>query len=180
VAAVLLAAALPGLGVGAYVGIFAALTGLLTLLWARLRGHMPRLGKLSLLSLIFLGYAIISIAIPIHFGLTHALPTGPRWLLLPAMVAAFSLLGLGTIALTGGRLWPTLGVFGCVAVILTGAAVLGIAPGFIMLIVPLLVLLLGWQAIWTSTLTRAGAPVWLVAVACAILPAWPTATAMPL
>lgn len=180
VAAVAAAALLPELGVGAYVGVFAALTGLLTLLWARLRGHLPRLGRLSLSSLIFIGYPIIAVAVPIHFGLTHALPSGPRWLLLPAMVAAFALLGLGTIALTGGRLWPALAVFACAAVVLTVAAVVGAAPGFILLIVPLVVLLLGWQAIWTATLTRAGAPVWLIAVACAILPAWPTATALPL
>jgi hypothetical protein len=179
-AAVAIAVLLPELGVGAYVGIFAGLTGVLMLLWARLRGHLPRLGRLSLSSLIFFGYPIIAIAIPIHFGLTHALPSGPRWLLLPAMVVAFALLGLGTIALTGGRLRRVLAVFACAAVVLTLAAILGAAPGFILLIVPLVVLLLGWQAIWTAALAGAGAPVWLIAVACAILPAWPTATAMPL
>jgi dienelactone hydrolase len=173
-------AVLPGLSVGGYVGVFSAVAGLAMLAWARLRGHAPALGKLSLPPFIFLGYAIISVAVPIHFGLTHALPTGPRWLLLPAMVAAFALLGLGTMALTGGRFRPTVAVFACAAAVLTGAAVLGAAPAFLLLIVPLLVLLLGWQAIWTATLTRTGAPPWVVAVACAVLPAWPTATAMPL
>jgi hypothetical protein len=175
-----LTAIVPGLSVGGYVGVFTAAAGVIMLGWARVRGHAPRLGRLSLRWLIFVLYAGIAVAVPIHFGLTHAQPTGPRWLLLPAMVLAFALLGWATVTLTGGRLLTTLAVFACVAVMLTGAAVLGAAPAFLVLIVPLLVVLLGWQAIWTAILTRAGAPVWLVALACAILPAWPTATAMPL
>jgi len=178
--AAVLVAAIPTLTVGGYVGVFAAVTGSAMLLWARLRGHPVRIGGLPVSFPVLIGYPIISIAVPIHFGLTHALPTGPRWWLLPAMVGAFASLGLGTIGLTGGRFWPTAGVFACATAILTAAALTGLAPGFLTLIVPLLVVLLGWQAIWTAMLTRAGVPAWLVALAGAVLPAWPTATAMPL
>jgi pimeloyl-ACP methyl ester carboxylesterase len=178
-AAVLPQAWLP-LQVGAYVTGFAAVSGAVMVLWSGFTGGKPWRGKLFPPHLLFIGYSVGAVAIPIHFGLTHAAPVGPRWWILPIVVAAFALLAYGSIAVAGDRAGRMLLVAASGVVALTAAAVIGLAPGFIMLILPLLVLLLGWQAIWTPIMLRAGAPAWLVAVAGAILPAWPTATAMPL
>jgi hypothetical protein len=64
--------------------------------------------------------------------------------------------------------------------VLTGAALTGLAPGFLLLVVPLFAVLMAWQAGWTAVLARLAAPPWLTAVVGAILPALPAAVAMPL
>ncbi|MEU4717150.1 hypothetical protein AB0F73_26345 [Micromonospora purpureochromogenes] len=56
----------------------------------------------------------------------------------------------------------------------------GLAPGFVLLVVPLFAVLVGWQAAWAAVLRRAGAPRWLPALVGAALLAWPMATTLPL
>jgi hypothetical protein len=118
--------------------------------------------------------------IPIHFGLTHALPGGARWWLLPVVVAAFAILAYATLAVSGGRFLRIAAVSACVTVVLTAATIAGLAPGFLLLILPLLVLLLSWQAVWMAMLSRTVTPVWVIALTGAVLPALPAATTMPL
>jgi hypothetical protein len=62
---------------------------------------------------------------------------------------------------------------------LTFAAVLGLTSGFLLLVVPLLVVLLQWQAIWSAVLNRFAAPSWLISVVGSVLVAWPIAVALP-
>jgi hypothetical protein len=67
-----------------------------------------------------------------------------------------------------------------VAVIaLTGAAAIGFTSGFLLLVVPLLVVLLLWQAAWSAVLHRFSAPSWLISLVGSLVVAWPLATALP-
>jgi hypothetical protein len=65
-------------------------------------------------------------------------------------------------------------------VALTGAAVVGLTFGFVLLIVPLLAVLLLWQAVWSAVLHRFSAPAWLIALVGSLVVAWPLATALPI
>ncbi|WP_433231555.1 alpha/beta hydrolase [Micromonospora sp. CA-248260] len=130
--------------------------------------------------LLLTGYAAIAVAVPIHLGLTWAVPVGPRWWLLPVVAVACLVFLAGAELVTDGRSWRYAAVGALVVPALTGAAVVGLAPGFVLLVVPLLAVLLGWQAAWAAVLRRAGAPRWSPAVVGAVLLAWPVATALPL
>ena len=63
---------------------------------------------------------------------------------------------------------------------LTGAAVVGLTSTFVLLVVPLLAVLLLWQAIWSAVLHRFAAPKWLIALVGSLVVAWPIATALPM
>lgn len=62
---------------------------------------------------------------------------------------------------------------------LTGAAAVGFTSGFVLLVIPLLGILLLWQAAWSAVLHRFSAPSWLIALAGSLVVAWPLATALP-
>lgn len=49
-----------------------------------------------------------------------------------------------------------------------------------LLIVPLLAVLLLWQAFWSALLHRLSAPAWLISLVGSLIVAWPLATALPL
>jgi hypothetical protein len=93
--------------------------------------------------------------------------------------AGFAVLAYGTESATGGH---PLGVLAVAAVVvaLTGAAVTGLTHGFVLLAVPPLVLLFGWQALWSAALNRLGAPAWLIAAVGSVVVAWPLGIALPL
>jgi hypothetical protein len=63
---------------------------------------------------------------------------------------------------------------------LGAAALLGTGPGFVLLVLPLLVLLFAWHLGWSAVLTRRAARPWLRALPGAVLVAWPIATTLPL
>ncbi|GIH10135.1 hypothetical protein Rhe02_82020 [Rhizocola hellebori] len=190
VLAAAIAAAIPmgwmPIAVTNYVVAFTALAGLALLLVARGDRAAPRVVaprskvRLAVAFLVLAGYALSAIAIPLHLGITHAVPVWPRWWLLALTVAGFATFSYGLIRLCGGRFWRTAAGFGIAVVVLTGAAVTGLAPGFLLLVVPLFAVLMAWQAGWTATLTRLAAPAWLTAVVGAILPALPAAVTLPL
>jgi hypothetical protein len=169
-----------------YVVAFTALTGAALLAVAYKDKTAPPAAKprnpvrLALAFLILCGYALSAIAIPLHLGITHAIPSWPRSWLLALTVAAFATFAYGLIRLCGGRFWLTAASFGISVVVLTAAAVTGLAPGFLLLVVPLFAVLMAWQAGWTAVLTRLAAPAWLTAVVGAILPALPAAMTLPL
>jgi hypothetical protein len=64
-------------------------------------------------------------------------------------------------------------------VVLTAAAIAGLTHGFIMLVVPLLAVLLLWQAVWSALLHRLAAPTWLIAIVGALVVAWPIVCTLP-
>lgn len=131
-------------------------------------------------ALLLTGYAVAAVAVPIHLGLTWALPVGVRWWLLPVVTVGCLVFLAGAELLTRGRSWRYAAVGALAVPALGGAAVVGLAPGFVLLVVPLFVVLLGWQAAWAAVLRRAGAPRWAPAAVGAVLVAWPVATALPL
>ncbi|MEH1053827.1 alpha/beta fold hydrolase [Micromonospora sp. CPCC 206171] len=126
------------------------------------------------------GYAVTAVAVPIHLGFTSALPVGDRWWLLPVVAAACLVFLTGAELATAGRSWRYAAVGGIAVLALTASAVVGLAPGFVLLVVPLFAVLVGWQAAWAAVLRRAGAPRWLPALVGAALLAWPMATTLPL
>ncbi|WP_432904193.1 hypothetical protein ACQP1S_06615 [Micromonospora matsumotoense] len=131
-------------------------------------------------TLLLTGYAAIAVAVPIHLGLTWAVPVGPRWWLLPVVAVGCLVFLAGAELATDGRSWRYAAVGALAVPALTGAAVVGLAPGFVLLVVPLFAVLIGWQAAWAAVLRRAGAPRWSPALVGAVLLAWPVATALPL
>jgi dienelactone hydrolase len=127
-----------------------------------------------------IAYAVAAIALPTSLGLTHAVPVGPRWWLIPVLWAGFAVLAYGTERATAGRPPGVLAIAAVVVVVLTGAAVAGLTHGFVLLAVPPLVLLFGWQALWSAGLNRLGAPAWLIAAVGSVVVAWPLGIALPL
>ncbi|MBU2664888.1 alpha/beta fold hydrolase [Actinoplanes bogorensis] len=62
---------------------------------------------------------------------------------------------------------------------LTAAAVTGLTSGFLVLVVPLLVVLMLIQCALNAILRATGSPPWLIALPGALLVAWPIATTLP-
>ncbi|MGC4860516.1 alpha/beta fold hydrolase [Micromonospora sp. DT41] len=136
--------------------------------------------RTAVAALALTGYAVLAVALPIHLGLTSAWPVGPRWWLLPLVLGACLLYLLGVELVADGRAWRHLLVVAVTVPVLTMAALVGVAPGFVLLVVPLFVLLLGWHAIWAAVLRRYAAPRWLLATVGAAIVGWPIATTLPL
>jgi hypothetical protein len=129
---------------------------------------------------LLIGYAVLAVAVPVHAGLTWAVPVGVRWWLLPAGLASAGVLLWATELVAAGRAARRLVVLVAVAAGLLGGALVGVAPGFVTLVLPLLVFLLLWHALWAAELRRRGAPTWLVAATGAVLLAWPVVTTLPI
>ncbi|MGC4768654.1 dienelactone hydrolase family protein [Micromonospora sp. DT44] len=192
VAAILPTNHLP-LAVGGYVTGFLLVTGLLTMgghRWLPAATRVPgradepagrRTPARTIgAALALTAYAILAVALPIHLGLTSARPVGARWWLLPLVLAACLLFLLGVELVASGRTWHRLLVVAVTVVVLSAAAVVGLAPGFVLLVVPLFAVLLGWHVLWAAVLRRYAPPRWLSAVVGAALLGWPIATTLPL
>jgi hypothetical protein len=172
------------LAVGGYVVGFTAVAGVALLGYHRRRGSsqpVERAGRLRLAvaTPVLLAYAMTAIALPTHLGLTHAVPVGARWWLLALVWAGFAVLAYAAERVTGGNSIGVLTISALAMIALTGAAILGLTSGFVLLVVPLLAVLLGWQAIWSAMLHRFAAPTWLIALVGSLVVAWPIATALP-
>ncbi|MCX5069600.1 alpha/beta hydrolase [Micromonospora lupini] len=198
VAAVLPTNRLP-LAVGGYVTGFLLVSGLLVIAgqrWlpgaartpgpARMPGAVldPADGRAPagtvVAALALTAYAVLAVALPIHLGLTSALPVGARWWLLPLVVAGCLVFLLGVELVAAGRAWRHLLVVAVTVLVLSTSAVVGVAPGFVLLVVPLFAVLLGWHVLWAAVLRRYAAPRWLPALVGAALLGWPIATTLPL
>jgi hypothetical protein len=94
--------------------------------------------------------------------------------------AGFAVLAYAAERVTAGNSFGVLAVSAVAVVALTSAAVVGLTFGFVLLIVPLLAVLLLWQAIWSAVLHRFSAPAWLIALVGSLVVAWPLATALPI
>jgi dienelactone hydrolase len=192
VAAVLPTNRLP-LAVGGYVSGFLLVTGVLTMVgqrWLPATTRAPvtvdeEVGsrpptRTTVAALALAAYAILAVALPIHLGLTSAWPVGARWWLLPVVLGACLLFLLGVELVAAGRTWRRLLVVAVAVVVLSTAAVVGLAPGFVLLVVPLFAVLLGWYVLWAAVLRRYATPRWLPALVGAALLGWPIATTLPL
>lgn len=184
VVAVLLPADYLPLALGSYVVGFTATAGAAILAYARRRGKpVPAAGpgkrRLALATPVLIGYAAATIAVPVHLGLTHAVPVGARWWLLVVVWAGFAVLAYAAERLTAGNSLGVLAVSAVAVIALTGAAAVGFTSGFVLLVVPLLGILLLWQAAWSAVLHRFSAPSWLISLVGSLVVAWPLATALP-
>ncbi|WP_422738665.1 alpha/beta hydrolase [Micromonospora sp. WMMD729] len=192
VATVLPTSRLP-LAVGGYVTGFLLVTGLLTIVGHRWLPAVTRAPEVideqvgsrtpirtTVGASVLTAYAILAVALPIHLGLTWARPVGARWWLLPLVVGACLVFLLGVELVAAGRTWRRLLAVAVTVVALCAAVVVGLAPGFVLLVVPLFAVLLGWHVLWAAVLRRYGSPRWLPALVGAALLGWPIATTLPL
>lgn len=172
------------LALGGYLVGLVTVTGILTLGYA-LRRRTPSAAtpirpRLAVAAPVLIGYAAVAIAAPLHLGLTYAVPTGTRWWLLAVVWAAFAILAYAAERLTAGNSYAVLAVSAVAVAALSAAAVFGLTSTFVLLVVPLLAVLLCWQAAWSAVLHTFAAPAWLIALAGSLLVAWPMATALPI
>ncbi len=169
------------LAIAGYVVGYAAVTGALLFAYASRRSaYWPESAISRPRLLLAVPYAIASIAVPVHWGMTHAWPIGDRWWLLVIVWAAFAVLAYGSEKLAGGvalHLVPIAAVF---VVVLVAAAAAGLTSGFVLLVLVPLIGLLLWQASWSAFLHRFAAPTWAIALTGAVVVAWPLALALPL
>ncbi|MBL7258898.1 dienelactone hydrolase family protein [Paractinoplanes lichenicola] len=179
--AVLVAPLLPTtrLELGGYAGGFVALMGLAMLAFLR-RARSPHGGVRPLLAaLLLIPYAAAAIAVPLQLGFTHAVPVGRRWWLLLVVWLGFALLAYASDLLSGSVRGDLI-VAAIAVCALTAASVVGLASGFLILVVPLLAVLTVIQAGLSAVLRGSGAPSWLLALTGSILVAWPIATTLPI
>jgi esterase/lipase len=120
----------------------------------------------------------VAVVAPVHLGLTSAVPHGPRWWLVALLAFATAALLCAAHAVAGPS-WSVV-VLAAVCLPLPVAAVVGLAPGFLAIVTPLIGALLGLHLLLTGVARLAGMPWWRTIPAGAVLVAWPVATALPL
>jgi dienelactone hydrolase len=168
------------LAIAGYVAAYAAVTGALLLLYATWRGPRPPERSPGLRFLPAIPYAAIAVAVPVHLGMTHALPVGDRWWLLLIVWAAFALFAYAAERVTGGDPMTLLGIAAVFVIVLAAAAVTGLTHGFVVLVLVPLIGLLLWQTLWSFLLRRFDAPTWAIALIGSIVVVWPLAVTLPL
>ncbi|MEV4276070.1 dienelactone hydrolase family protein [Actinoplanes xinjiangensis] len=168
------------LAIGGYVAAYAAVTGVLLLLYAIRRGHHTPERPAHPRVLTVVPYAVAAIAVPVHLGMTNALPAGARWWLLPIIWAAFALLAYATERATDGDPVTLLAVAAVFVTVLAAAALTGLTHGFVVLVLVPLIGLLLWQTLCSVFLNRFGFPTWVVALTGSIVVTWPLAVTLPL
>ncbi|MFJ8831140.1 alpha/beta fold hydrolase [Micromonospora aurantiaca] len=183
-AALLPTARLP-LAVGGYVAVFLLLTGVLLAAAAHFAKprRPPATGggvRSAVVAVVLLGYAVLAVALPLHLGLTSTVPVGARWWLLPLVTFCCLAFLLGAERLADGHGVRYAATGGIAVLVLAVAAVIGLAPGFVLLVVPLFAALVAWQAAWAVVLRRRAAPWWMAPSIGAVVLAWPIATTLPL
>ncbi|WP_433366763.1 alpha/beta hydrolase family protein [Actinoplanes sp. CA-142083] len=164
------------LSLGGYVVGLTSVTGAVVIAYTL---RKPESFRVAFAAPVLIVYAAIAVAIPLQLGLTYAIPGGLRWFLLVAVWAGFAILAYGGERLALGNSFGVLAVSAVTVVALTAGAVAGLTSSFVLLVVPLLAVLLWWQALWSAVLHRFEAPRWLIAAAGSLLVAWPIATALP-
>jgi pimeloyl-ACP methyl ester carboxylesterase len=172
-----------GLAVGGYTAMVLLAFGLTTGLGLRwLPGRAPLAANLSTLSRVTLMtiYVTAAVAVPIHVGLTYVAPSLPRVVPLVAwLVAVWLLFGVAE-RLSGGRWYLHAAVLAAPLALLLALAVVGLGPGFVVLVLPLFAGLLAIGAGVAAVLRRLALPPWLIAAVAAPSVAWIVATTLPL
>ncbi|WP_328474499.1 alpha/beta fold hydrolase [Actinoplanes sp. NBC_00393] len=167
------------MAIAGYVVCYAVVTGALLLAYAsRQPAPTPVTSRPRLL--LAVPYAVASIAVPVHLGLTHAQPVGDRWWILLIVWAAFALLAYATERVTGGVTLHLLLVAAIFVIVLAAAAITGLTFGFVTLVLVPLIGLLLWQAVWSAVLNRLAVAPWLIAATGSVIVAWPLAVTLPL
>jgi hypothetical protein len=138
------------------------------------------LGGRIAVGLLLCGYAVVAVVLPAQLGLTHMVPVGARWWLLPVVAVGTFLLLLGVELVCTGAGWRRPVMLVATVGAMVAATLAGLAPRFGLIVLPLLAILLGWQAIWAWWLRRDGAPAWLAAAVGAVVVGWPIAATLPL
>lgn len=146
------------------------------------RAGRPAVGstvRVAAATVVLAAFTVLGFAVPAQLGWAWSTPAGTRlWLLLPAFAAAVLLL-VGIERVAGGsalgHAWAAL----LVVLGITGAALVGGAPSFVLFVAPLFAVLLVWQGVTAAVLRRRAAPVWTIAVVGAALLAWPLALTFP-
>ncbi|GAB7051578.1 alpha/beta hydrolase [Catenuloplanes indicus] len=170
------AVAAPAPVTGYLIGFFAAVGGGLALAAGLLTGwRRPPVPRWTAAVPALAGGA--AVVVPVQLGLTLMVPHGDRWWLVAALALATAALLAGARALAGPG-WD-LAVLAGTAVPLAAAAVTGLAPGFLMLIAPLLAVLFALCALLAAVARRGGAAWWPSIAAGAVMIAWPVAVALP-
>lgn len=136
--------------------------------------------RMAAATVLFTVYAAAAVAVPVHLGMAHAALSGQRWWLLAVVAAAVVALLWTAELVSAGRAWRHATVLAATGAALLAATLVGLAPGFLLLALPLLPILLAWQAAWAAILRRHGAPSWAGAVAGGVLVVWPVVSSMPL
>ncbi|GIJ71155.1 alpha/beta hydrolase [Virgisporangium ochraceum] len=122
--------------------------------------------------------ATVAVVVPVHAGLTAMAPHGGHLLMVGLLAVAVGVVIAGAQT-TGGPLWTVL-VLVVVCLPLPVAAGVGLAPGFLVLIGPLVAVLFAVYFAVVGLAWRVGIPLWQTVAAGALLVAWPVATALPL
>ncbi|MDP9795246.1 pimeloyl-ACP methyl ester carboxylesterase [Catenuloplanes nepalensis] len=179
------AVAVPSPVTGYLIGYFAAVGGVLAIAAAALTGarrpsrrlssYRPPLPRWTAVVASAGGGA--AVVVPVQLGLTLMVPHGDRWWLVGALALATAALLAGARALAG-PVWD-LAVLAAIAMPLAAAAVIGLAPGFLLLIAPLVALLFVLYALLAAVARRGGATWWSPIAAGAVMIAWPVAVALP-
>ncbi|HWS38150.1 MAG TPA: alpha/beta fold hydrolase [Actinoplanes sp.] len=167
------------IAIAGYVTGYALVTGAL-LLWYATRRPSPARQPSSSRLLLAVPYAALAIAVPVHLGLTHALPVGDRWWLLLIMWAAFALFSYAAERASGGSTLLLLSISAVFTVVLAAAAVAGLTSSFVVLALFPLVGLFLWQAAWSAVLHRFAVAPTVTALIGSIVLTWPLVVTLPL
>jgi hypothetical protein len=146
VVAGLVLALVPALGtvvpllVGGYLAAFFALTGLVALPLVR---RLERPSAAALPGLGMGAFAVVAVAVPAALAWAEVSLSGVRGLSVAVLVVAVTLFAWAELMLDGGYVAMLVGRL-LVTAVLVVLAVVGAAPGFLTLLLPLLALLLPW------------------------------------
>jgi pimeloyl-ACP methyl ester carboxylesterase len=172
-----------GLSVGGYTAMVLlafGLTAAIGLRWVAPRPaattDVSMLGRTPLLTV----FVTMAVLVPMHVGLTHAVPSLARLVpLVVLLVAGWVLFGVAE-QLSGGRWYLHAAVLAAPLGVLVALAVVGLGPGFLVLVLPLLAGLLAIGAVVAAVLRRRAVPPWLIAAVAAPPFAWTAAVTLPL
>ncbi|MER7276200.1 alpha/beta fold hydrolase [Dactylosporangium sp. NPDC000244] len=118
--------------------------------------------------------AAAAVVLPVHLGLTDVAPHGPDWWVVALLALAVAALLAGAHALLGTP-WSYAAVI-ALCLPMPVASLAGVAPGFLALISPLVMVLIGLHV---AVCAGAGRPWWRTVLAGALTVAWPVAVVLP-
>ncbi|GAA3454571.1 alpha/beta hydrolase family protein [Dactylosporangium matsuzakiense] len=118
--------------------------------------------------------ALAAVVVPVHFGLTDVAPHGPDWWVVGLLAVAVAGLLAGAHALFGPP-WSYAAVL-ILCLPLPVASLAGVAPGFLAIISPLVMVLI---VLHFAVSAAAGRPWWRTVAAGALTVAWPVAVVLP-
>ncbi|MDT5030585.1 MAG: hypothetical protein QOC94_756 [Actinoplanes sp.] len=119
-----------------------------------------------------------AVVVPIELGLTSVVPHGLHWPLIALLAGASALLLGGAHAVVG--LPYSAGVLAVVCLPVPVAALVGLAPGFLGLVAPLIAGLVVLHLVLAGVAWRRGMPWWQTVAAGALMLGWPVAAVLPI